>query len=162
MPRLGQVHLVGFFVQSEVARGDHTFSGSQIHFTFLARQMRHHLVHGQIGFGVVFCLAADDQGCAGFVDQNRVHLIDDRVIEFALHPVCSLVHHVVTQIIKAVFVVGAVGDVTAVGVLFFLAGQLRQIDANTQAEEVVQTSHPLRIAVGQVIVDRDHMHTQAG
>jgi hypothetical protein len=39
---------------------------------------------------------------------------------------------------------------------------LRQVDADRQAEEVVELAHPLRIAVGQVVVDRDDVHALAG
>jgi hypothetical protein len=50
----------------------------------------------------------------------------------------------------------------AVGLLLFLARHLRQVDAHRQAQEVVQAAHPLRVAVGQVVVHRDHVHALAG
>ena len=123
--------------------------------------MRHHLVHGQIGLRVVFGLTADDQRRARLVNQDRVDLVNNRVIEFALHPVGSFVNHVVAQVIKSVLVVGTVSDIALVSALFFFARQLRQIDTDTQAEKVIQTAHPLRVPVGQVVVDRHHVYALA-
>ena len=161
MTQLGQVDLMGFFIQREVAGGDDAFPGAQVHFAFLAGQVRHHFVHRQIGLGVVFGLSTDDQRRASLVDQDGVHLVNDGVIQHTLHPFVGFIHHVVTQVVKAVFVVGAVGDVRLVSRLFFFAGQLRQIDTHAQTQEVVEPTHPLGVSVGQVVVDRDHMHAFA-
>ena len=106
---------------------------------------------------MIFGLAADDQRRARFIDQDGIDLVDDGVMQFALHPVAGLVHHVVAQIVKAKLVVGAVGDVAGISRLLFFARHLRQVDAHTQAQKVIQTPHPLRIALGQVVVDRHHM-----
>ena len=161
MAQLGEVDLMGFFIQGEVAGGDDALTRAQVHFAFLAGQVRHHFVHRQIGVGVVFGLTADDERCAGFVNQDGVHLVDDGVVQQALHPLGGFIHHVVTQVIETVFVVGAVSDVGLVSRLFFFAAQLRQIDAHAQAQKVVEPTHPLRVSVGQIIVDRDHMHALA-
>ena len=152
---------MGFFVKGEVSGLDHAFAGARVGFAFLLGQLRHNLVHGDIHRGVVFCLPADDQRRTGLVNQNGVHLIDDGEVQPALHPVCSFVDHVVAQVVKAIFVVGAVGDVAAVGCLLFFARHVRQIDADTQAQKVVQLAHPLRISAGQVIIDRHHVNALA-
>ena len=107
---------------------------------------------------MVFGLPADDQRRTGFIDQDRVHFVNDGVIQATLHPVCHLIDHVVTQVVKAVFVVGAVGDVSAVSSLLFFTRHLRQIDAHRHTQKVVELAHPLRIAIGKVIIHRDHMH----
>ena len=57
-------------------------------------------------------------------------LIDDGVIKASLNPVGHLVDHIVTQVIKAVLVVGAVSDIGTVGGLFFFTGHIGQIDAH--------------------------------
>ena len=114
-----------------------------------------------VGLGLVFGLAADDQRRARLVDQDGVHLVDDGVVERALHALGQLVHHVVAQVVEAEFVVGAVGDVGRVGFLLEIARHLRQVHAHRQAQEVVQATHPLRIAVGQVVVHGHHMHALA-
>ena len=122
-----------FFVDREVAGGDDAFARAWVFFTDLACQRGHHLVDGDVKFSMVFCLSADDQRCAGFVNQDRVDLVDDGEVHTALHTVFGLVDHVVTQIIKTKFVVGTVGNVCAVGGLFVGTWHLRQIHANRQA-----------------------------
>ena len=128
----------------------------------MARQHGHHLVHGHVLRRVVVCLSADDERCARFVNQDGVHLVNDGVVEATLHAVFGFVDHVVTQVVETKFVVGTVGDVCVVGRLLFFTRQLRQIDAHTHAQEVVELAHPLRITAGQVVVDRDHVHTFVG
>ena len=111
---------------------------------------------------MVFGLAADDQGRARLVDQDRINLVDDRIVQATLNPVRRLVDHVVAQVVKAVFVVGTVSDVGAVSGLLFLACHLRQIDADAQAQKVVKLAHPLGVAIGQIVIDGDDMDTLAG
>ena len=133
MAQLCQINLMGFFVQSEVAWLGNTFASSQVQFAFLAGEERNHFIHCQIGHSVVFSLSTDDERCTRFIDQYRVNLIDDGVIETALNPVMHFIHHVVAQIIEAVFVIGAVGDVALVSRLLFFFAQLGQVDSHTQA-----------------------------
>ena len=52
---------------------------------------------------------------SGVVDEYRVHLIHDREVVAALYHVFRSTGHVIAQVIKAEFVVGAVGDVGKVG-----------------------------------------------
>ena len=106
--------------------------------------------------------AADDQRGARLVDQDRVHLVDDRVAVAALHAVLELPGHVVTQVVEAELVVGAVGDVG--GVLLAARGRVHvgEDHADLEAEEAVHPAHPLRVALGQVVVDRDDVHALAG
>ena len=110
---------------------------------------------------MVFSLTADDQGRTGFVNQDRVHLVDDGVVQGALHTVTGLVDHVVAKVIETIFVVGSVGDVRVVGRLLFFARHLGQVDTHRQTQKVKQLAHPARITTGQVIVHRDHMHAFA-
>ena len=130
MTLLGQEHLATFFIQGEIARLDDAFASTGVGLTLLLLQLRHSPVDGDVQAGVVFGLAADDQRRASLVDQDGVHLVDDGVIETTLHPVCHLVDHVIAQVIKAVFVIGAVSDVGTVGRLFFFARHVGQVDAH--------------------------------
>ncbi len=106
--------------------------------------------------------AADDQRRARLVDQDRVHLVDDRVAVAALHAVLELPGHVVAQVVEAELVVGAVGDVG--GVLLAARGRVhvREDHAHLEPEEVVHPPHPLGVALGQVVVDRDDVDALAG
>jgi hypothetical protein len=70
--------------------------------------------------------------------------------------------HVVAQVVEAELVVGAVGDVGGVGLALVLGLHLRQVDADREAEEVEDLAHPLRVAAGEVVVDRHDVHALAG
>ena len=83
--------------------------------------LRHHGVDAHVQLGVVLGLAADDQRRARLVDQDRVDLVDDGVVQPARHAVGHLVDHVVAQVVEAELVVRAVGDVGGVGGLLLLA-----------------------------------------
>ena len=161
MTLLGQEDLVGLFIDGEVTRGDHTLTRARVSLANLSGQVRHHQVDGLVHGRVIFGLTADDQRGACLVDQDGVHLVDDGVRQCTLHTIGRLVHHVVAQVVKTVFVVGTVGDVTAVGSLLVFAGHLRQVDAHAQTQEVVQTPHPLGVTLSQVIVDGHDVHAVA-
>ena len=110
---------------------------------------------------MVFGLAADDERRARFVNEDGVDLVDDGKVEATLDPIVGLVDHVVAQVVKAIFVVGAVGDVGTVGRLLFLAGRVWRIDPYGQTQKFIQLAHPARVAAGQVVVDCDHVHATA-
>ena len=125
-------------------------------------------------------LAADDQRCPGFIDQDVVDLVDDGEVAIPLNPLVQFGDHVVAQVVEAELVVRAVGDIRGVG---FTARAWPQVDqplvvrgvarlelirrvvgddADRQAEEAEDRTHPLGVATGQVVVDRDHVDTAAG
>ena len=59
--------------------------------------------------------AGDDQRRARFVDEDRVHFVDDREVVTALDLfLLGRGHAVVAQVVEAELGVGAVGDVTRV------------------------------------------------
>ena len=68
-------------------------------------------------------------------------------------------HAVVSQIIKAEFTVRAVGDIA----LVLLASQLGHLvvlnDPHAEPNESVELSHPLGVALGEVVIHCHHMHT---
>ena len=157
-----QEDLMRFFVDREIARLGDALARAWIGLAFLTHQLRHDLVDCQIDLGMVFGLPADDQRRACFIDQDRVDLVDDGVVQPALNAILDLVHHVVTEVVEAVFVVGAVRDVATVRLLLLFARDLRQVDTDGQAQEIIEPTHPFGIAACQVIVHRDHMHTFVG
>ena len=152
-PDLGQQHRVRLLVHPEIAGAV---------FLVLARELGHQLVQPVVHVDVVVGLAGDDQRRARLVDQDRVDLVDDRVVEAALHALRRREHHVVAQVVEAEFVVGAVGDVGVVRDLLVGVVHLRQVDADGQAEELVDAPHPVGIALRQVVVDGDDVHALAG
>ena len=106
--------------------------------------------------------AADDERGTGFVDQDGVNFVDDGEVVPALHAIVQVELHVVAQVVEAEFVVGAVSDVGGVGFAALHVVEIVHDDANTQTEKGVQLAHPLRVALGQVVVDRDHVNAASG
>jgi hypothetical protein len=119
------------------------------------------LVDADIELGAVFGRAGDDQRGTGLVDQHRVHLVHQGVVERTLHPLLGREGHVVAQVVEAEFVVGAVGDVAGVGVALLVA-HARQVAADGQAEELEQRAVGLGVTAGQIVVHRHHVHATAG
>ena len=71
-------------------------------------------------------------------------------------------HAIIAEVVEAEFAVRAVGDVA----LVLLAPELRHLvvlnNADGESEESVELSHPLRIALGEVVVHRDDMDAASG
>ena len=79
----------------------------------------------------------------------------------ALHLLFHVRHHIVTQIVKPHLVVGAVGDVRGVGLAALLVFFFVNNQTHGQAEKTVHLTHPLAVAAGKIIVDRDNMNALA-
>jgi hypothetical protein len=123
--------------------------------------------------------AGDDERRARLVDEDRVDLVDDGVVQLALHQLLEREPHVVAQVVEAEFVVGAVRDVAQVGGAPVDGAQRRHADvgrgvrgivaerrfvlddAHRQSERVVERPHPLRVALGEVVVDGHDVHALA-
>ncbi len=63
--------------------------------------------------------------------------------------------HVVAEIVEAELIVGAIRYVGAVGLATGGRIQIVQYDADIQPERPVHRPHPLGVAPGQIVVDRD-------
>ena len=111
--------------------------------------------------GGFFPGAADDQGGPGLIDKDGVHLIHDGVVPAALDAISLIDHHVIPQVVKAEFVVGAVGNIGVVGGALFLGAHAADHQPYAQAHPAVQVAHPLAVAAGQVFVDGDDVHALA-
>ena len=81
----------------------------------ILNQFRNDLVDAVVLVGGFLGRPGDNQRRAGFVDQDGVHLIDDRKVVAALDAIGQVVLHVVAEIVEAEFVVRAVGNVRAIG-----------------------------------------------
>jgi len=102
---LGQINLLGFLIDPVVARP---------FFFFLTGQLRHDFIHPAIKVRAFLGWAGDDQRRARLVDQDRIHLVHQRVMERPLHLLLQAEGHVVAQIVEAVFVIGPISDVRTV------------------------------------------------
>ena len=128
----------------------------------LVDERRDQLVDAVVKLGIVLGGAGDDQRRARLVDQDRIDLVDDRVTERPLDHVLKPELHIVAQIVEAQFVVGAVGDVAQV--LGAAASIVEVVDdaADVHAEIIVDLTHPLGVAPGEIVVDRDDVDAVAG
>ena len=130
-----------------------------VHFTLL--QPGHDAVHLVVEVGGLLGRARDDEGRARLVDEDAVDFVHDRVVVRALHHARDVELHVVAEVVEAELVVRAVGDVAGVRCLPLLIVQLVLHDTHRHPEEAVDASHPLGVAAGQVVVDRDDVHALA-
>ena len=95
------------------------------------------------------------------VDQDAVHLVDDRVVELSLALIFLGRLHVVAEVVEAELVVGAIGDVAAVDLLPLGRFHLRLDRPHGHSQTPEERAHPLGVAAGQVVVDRDDVHALA-
>ena len=111
--------------------------------------------------GGLLGLARDDQRRARLVDEDVVDLVDDRVAVAALGLALDRVGEVVAQVVEAELGVGAVDDVAGVGLLLVDVVHAGLDRAHGDAEQVVDRLHPVGVAAGQVVVDRDQVDALA-
>ena len=98
-------------------------------------EARDHRVGAAVELGGILGRAGDDQRRARLVDQDRIDLVDDGVVERPLRHGVEPVLHVVAQVVEADLVVGAVGDVAGVGGLALLVVEIVHDHADREAEE---------------------------
>ena len=109
----------------------------------------------------------NNQWRSSFVNQDVVDFVDDGERQWTLRLLILLAKaivtarcraHVVAQVVEAEFVVGSVGDIAGVRFLTLLDRHVALNRTNRQPQPHVQRSHPLHVAAGQVIVNRDDVH----
>ncbi len=122
----------------------------------------------------------DDQRGPRLVDQDRVDLVDDGVVELALDQLLEREAHVVAQVVEAELVVRPVRDVREVRLAPLARPEPRQAgvgrhvgrvveerslvldDRDRQPELMKDRAHPLGVAPRQVVVDGDDVDAPAG
>ncbi len=90
----------------------------------LRQQLLHNLRHAKIPFGIFVRWAGNDQRRAGFINQDIVNLINDGITIVTLHSGPPGIGQIIAQVVKAKFVVRAVGDI---GQVSLLSGHLVQL-----------------------------------
>ena len=120
-------------------------------------QLAHDPHHRRIQILRLRSRTGDDQRRARFVDEDRVHLVDDRIMQRTLHHVALMHDHVVAQIVEAELVVRAVGDVAVVRILALHIIQPVHDQPDRQTQEVIQRRKLLGVAASQIVVDRDNV-----
>ena len=135
-----------------------------------------------VGLAGVLGRRADDEGGAGLIDEDRVGLVDDRVVQAApLHLVVQVHGHVVAEVVEAEFAVLPVRDVGLVRLaardvapvpvpgIDRLDLHRRVVDralfmcdvGNRRSERVVDRRHPSRAGLREVVVRRDEVRPLA-
>ena len=129
---------------------------------------RHQLPAHRIGLlvscHIILRRAGNNQRRPRLIDQDRVHLIDNRILQ---RPLSHLRHrglHIIAQVVKSEFIIGTIGDIAAVlrPPLGTSGIHIRLNRTNGHPQCVVHRTHPLSIALGKVVIDGDQMHLAAG
>ena len=104
----------------------------------------------------------DDKWRTGIVDKHRVDLVDNGVVVRPLHQIFGRVRHVVAQIVETELVVCTKCNVGHVCLAPFGRVGAMLIDAiYRQSVKLVERTHPLGVALGKVIVHRNHVYAIA-
>ncbi len=157
----GERHAAMLFIDRVVAGGP-LLAGllAFMNLTFL--QARDDAVDLVILVGGFLAGTGDDKRRARFVDQDGIDFVDDGVMVPALNAIVDAELHVVAEIVESVLVVGSVGDVAVVADLPLLVVEVMHDHADGQSQEFVNAAHPFGVALGQVVVDGDHVDSLSG
>jgi len=123
--------------------------------------MAHGLRHDAVVVRGLRAGTGDDERRARLVDEDGVHLVDDRIVQGALYHLSLGEHHVVTQVVKAELVVRAERHVRRIRRLALGEVHVVRDQTNRESEIAVELAHPLAIAACEVVVDRDHVDALA-
>ena len=125
-------------------------------------QAGHSFGHNGVHIRGFLAGAGNNQRRTGLIHQNGVHLIHDGKIQLPLHHLVLLDNHVVAEVVEAELVIGTESHVAAIGVLSLGEIHIMGNKAYGEAQEFIKMAHPLAVALGQVVVHRNHVHTLAG
>ena len=104
-----------------------------------------------------------NQRRTGIVDQYGVDLVHDGVIVCTLHQILGIRCHIVAQVVETELVVRSERNVGQIGTTAGVAVGLMLVDTvHTQTVEHVERPHPLGVTLGQIVIDRHHMHAVSG
>ena len=108
-----------------------------------------------IEVGGLVALTGNDQRRSRFIDEDGVDLVDDCKGVAALYLVFLVDDHVVSQVVEAKLVVGAVGDIGVVGFLSERVLEVMDDQTDLETHVFIELAHPLGVTAGKVVVDGD-------
>ncbi|MNH01981.1 hypothetical protein D3C79_612070 [compost metagenome] len=82
-------------------------------------------------------------------------------MQLTLYALFRAERHVVTQVVKAVFVIGTVSDICGISFTLGRSRHARQVDTHAQPQELEQRTVVFGVTLGQVVVDGNHVHATA-
>jgi len=128
---------------------------------------------GKLGVGRTtrYAWRRNNQRGARFIDKDRVNLVDNSVVELTLAQLIDLADHVISQVIKPIFIIGSVRNVGIVcflsgawfkmaeSIIFMLFVRVTRVihkrlighnDRYAEAQEIVNLSHPASITTADI------------
>ena len=115
----------------------------------------------QIQVRSLFLTTRDNQWCSGFIDEDGVNFIDERIVQTSQYPVFYTGDHIVTQVVKTKFRVCCICNITCIGSTLLWFGKLTKVETNCQSKELMNLSHPLCVTGRKIFVNRNDMNTFA-
>ena len=103
----------------------------------------------------------DDERHTGLVDEERIGFVDQREASRPVYGAASMVDQLVTQEVEPRFLRGHIRDVGGVGAPPRPGVHPLLHGAHRQAEQAIDRAHPLGVATGEVVVEREDMGTAA-
>ena len=119
------------------------------------------LVRSLVQVGGLVAASGDDKRSPRFVYKDRIDFIDDREVHFALHLILLAYAHIVTQIVKAEFVVCSVCYIAGISGAALLVVEIMYDESYGESEEAVNASDKLGVTLCEVIVDCNDMNALA-
>src|SRR5678809_218372 len=95
----------------------------------------------------------NDQRSPGIIDQNAIGLINHSKMMFALHHFFRRMNHVIAEVIKAKFIIGAVSDISEISFSPVITVWLVLINTiNSYSKPLKNSSVPFLVAASQIII----------
>ena len=159
---LSQVHRLLLFIDDKISCLLNILSHDGVHLGELAARLAPLELAGKnvarlIKLGGLPALSGYDQRSPRLIDENRVDLVDDRIVKPSLYKLLFIDHHIVSQIIKSKLIVRHISDIAVVCRPALIVVHAVQHDSYGKPEELMHLSHPLGITLCQIIVDCDDM-----
>ena len=155
---LGKVYNLIFFIYYEVTGLDNFFAHDGSHlchlmagfttFQLLCKDITHF-----IELRGLTALSGNDQRCTCLIDQDRVDLIDDTVVQISLYQLFFIDDHVITKVIKSQFVISYISNIASVCCTALFRFHVVQYNTNSQSKELMNFTHPLSISFCQIVID---------
>ncbi len=124
-------------------------------------QLLYSLSHADIGISGLGARTGNNQRSSGLINEDAVHLIHDGIVQVPLHHLIHIYYHVVTEVVKAKFIIGAKGNIATVGKFTLRKIHIMADQSNSQSQEVIETSHFDAVTLGQIVIDGNNVHTLA-